>query len=470
MVFYARLNGLSVRGENMRTTLVRLVFGTLVCAVLCQSSVAQRTGYTTSEFGARRDALMSLLGDGLVILFGNASRDPGAHFRQDNDFYYFSGNDDVNAALIMVPRTSQTFLFLPEQNAREEMIDGPNFLKDPRFAEKTGMTGVHPLSYFDEFIARNGTANGLKLHLRLSPRDTVDGARYESDLFYARRSRTHYNDQLPIDYYRIAKLRERYPAYTFSDVTPLIDEMRVIKSQEEIAVLRRNGKLSAEGVRQAMLATRPGAFEYELEAAAMHVVLRGGAKGAAYAPIVGSGPNTCIWHYDKNSRQIEEDDLILMDFGADLDYMAMDITRTWPASGRFTPEQRKVYQTVLEVQKACIEAYRPGVTAEDVQRHVAETMKRKGIDPGSLRGGIGHYVGMSTHDVGPRGPLREGMVFAIEPALYFPEKNLGVRIEDTVLITRDGVEVLTRHVPKEIDEIEALMATRGRATTSGSSR
>jgi Xaa-Pro aminopeptidase len=298
------------------------------------------------------------------------------------------------------------------------------------------------------------------LHLRLSPRDTVDGARSESDLFYARRSRIHYNDQLPIDSYRITKLKERYPAFSFADVTPAIDAMRVIKSAEEIAVLRRNGRVSAEAVKQAMLASRPGVFEYEIEAAAMGAVLRHGARGAAYAPIVGSGSNSCVWHYDANSRQTSDGDVVLMDFGADLDYMAMDITRTWPVAGVFTKEQREVYQLVLEVQKACIEAYRPGATDADVRKHVADTLKQRGIDPGTLRGGFGHGVGLATHDV-PLGPtLREGMVFAIEPALYFPEKNLGVRIEDTVLITKDGVEVLTKDVPKEIAEIEALMASR----------
>jgi len=136
----------------------------------------------------------------------------------------------------------------------------------------------------------------------------------------------------------------------------------------------------------------------------------------------------------------------------------MDITRTWPASGKFTAEQREVYQIVLAVQKACIEAYRPGVTSEDVRKHVAEAMMKKGIDPRELRGGIGHYVGMCVHDVGPRGVrLKEGMVFAIEPALYYPEKNIGIRIEDTILITKDGCEVLTMGVPKELEEIEGLM-------------
>ena len=148
-----------------------------------------------------------------------------------------------------------------------------------------------------------------------------------------------------------------------------------------------------------------------------------------------------------------------MDFGACLDRLAMDITRTWPASGTFTPEQRKVYRAVLEVQKACIEAYRPGATDQSVRDHVAVVMKQKGIDPMGLEGGVGHFVGLSTHDVGDEeAVLQAGMVFAIEPGLYFPDKNIGIRVEDTVLITKTGCEVLTAGVPKEIEEIERLLA------------
>jgi Xaa-Pro aminopeptidase len=431
--------------EDVMRRTPSLVAVLVVTSLLAAPAVVfgQRTGYSREEFARRRQAVMEQAGGGLIVLFGNDRRDPGTHFRQDNDFYYFTGREDVNAILVMVPKTRASFLFLPEQNAREIMVEGANLLKDPKGADTAGVTAVYALGYVDEFLARNLGGTGQQLHVRLSPPDTVDGARSERDLFYARRSRTHYNDQPPIDYYRIAKLRERYPASTLVDITPRIDAMRVIKSAEEIAVLRRNGKLTADAVTQAMIAS-----------------LKGGAKGAAYAPIVGSGPNSCVWHYDENSRQTRDGDIVLMDFGADLDYEAMDITRTWPVNGVFTKDQREVYQLVLEVQKACIEAYKPGVTGADVQKFVAARLKEKGIDPGTLQGGLGHGVGMATHDVPLGGTLREGMVFAIEPALYFPERNLGVRIEDTVLITKDGVEVLTRDVPKEIADIEALMAAR----------
>jgi len=446
----------------MNSKLARLAAGLLAgLVILSGPALGQRSGFSPAEFQRRRAALMDQLKDGLIVFFGDVGAAPGTHFRQDNDFFYFAGNEDTNAVLVMVPRSKDSYLFLPAQTAREEMVDGPNLLRDAQAKAKTGFTEIFPLSYLDEFLARTMARVEPVFHLRLSPRDTMDGARYETSLLYARQARTHYHDQVPIDNYRLAKLRERYPQFVLKDVTPFVDALRVIKSPEEIEILRRNGRISAEAVKEAMRTTRPGVFEYEIEAAAMHIVLRNGARGAAYAPIVGSGPNSCIWHYDRNDRRVAAGDLVLMDFGADLDHMAMDITRTWPAAGRFTPQEREVYEIVLAVEKACLEAYRPGATSTDVQDHVARVLKDRGLDPRGLRGGFGHGVGLSTHDVPLGGVLKEGMVFAIEPALYYPEKAIGIRIEDTVLITRDGCEVLTRDVPKEIAEVEALVGGRG---------
>ncbi len=429
----------------------------LAALILLPPLAAERTGFSKEEFARRRAALMALLQDGVAVFFGDAQAPAGSHFRQDNDFFYFCGNEDLNAVLVMLPATKEAHLFLPQQSAREELMGGPNLLKDPQAGEKWGFASLRPATELDEFLSRTlGRARPV-LHLRLSPRDTMDEARSEVGLFAGRRARLHYNDQLSPDQYRTAKLRERYPQCEFRDLAPAVDGLRAIKSAEEIEVLRRNGRLSAEAVKKAMLAGRPGAFEYEVEAAAMGVVLRGGARGAAYAPIVGSGPNTCVLHYERNDRRIEAGDLVLMDFGADLDHLAMDISRTWPASGTFTAEARELYRAVLETQKACIEAYRPGATPKDVAEHVARRLKELGIDRPGLGGGFGHGVGLSTHDVPLGGVLKEGMVFAIEPGLYDPARNLGIRIEDTVLVTKDGCEVLTKDVPKEIEALERLL-------------
>jgi Xaa-Pro aminopeptidase len=448
---------------SMRSRFSALAIVLSILAAVPGAVFGQRTGYSRDEFVRRRETLMDRVKNGTIIFFGEVASPPGGHFLQDNDFYYFTGVEDAGAILLMGPATRRVVLFLPQKSDREKMVEGPNLLDDPAAAGKNGFTEIFPLSYFDEYIARNAFRNGAAFRIRLSPRDGLDSARSETSLFFARKTRSPYNDQTSLDGFRIAKLRERYPAFALEDITPFVDRMRMIKSAEEIAVLRRNGRISAEGVKAAIKITKPGIFEYGIEAAAMGVVLAGGATGAAYAPIVGSGPNSCIWHYDRNSRRVEAGDLVLMDFGACLDHMAMDITRTWPASGKFSDEQKRIYRAVLEVEKACIEAYRPGATTESVRKHVAAALKAKGIDSLGLEGGLGHFVGLSTHDVGPWDfTLEEGMVFAIEPALYYPDKQIGIRVEDTVLITRGGCEVLTRDVPKEIEEIENLLGAKDR--------
>ncbi|MGB9906475.1 MAG: aminopeptidase P N-terminal domain-containing protein [Candidatus Saccharicenans sp.] len=430
----------------------------------CGQVLAQATSpaaYTPGEFEKRRQALMQAVGQGMIILFASPGQTGAGHFRQDNDFYYFTGLEDANAVLVMIPSTGDSFLFVPQKTEREKMMEGGNSLDDPGARERLKLRNIYPVSYLDEFLARLAGRQDQLLYLRLSPEDSVGESRSETALFLARRHRNPYNAQPSLNQFRAERFRQLYPAAQLKDVTPFIDALRMIKTGEEIAILRQNGKISAEAVKKAMLASRPGAYEYELEAAAVEVLLRNGCRGPAYPPIIGSGPNTCIQHYEKNNRRMESGELVLMDFGGDLNYLTMDITRTWPVSGRFTEEQKKIYRVVLEVQKACLEAFRPGVTSRDVQEYVARKMKEKGIDPLGLRGGLGHLVGLSVHDVQSGDlVLKEGMVMAIEPALYYPEKNLGIRIEDTVLITRDGCEVLTSAVPKEIEEIEALLAKR----------
>jgi len=415
----------------------------------------------TSPYAERRASLMKSIKQGPVILFGETDTHPGKRFRQDNDFFYLSGINDPCAVMVISAENDRTVLFLPRQSERERMIDGENMLLDPDAPGRLGVGAIYSASYLDEYLARILRRSGSRLWVRLSPADPQDGSRWETGIFTARAGRCAYNDVPTLDQQRVKRLRERYPFAELGDISPVLDRMRMIKDAHEIEILRRNGRISAEAVVAAIKATRPGAMEYELEAAAVGHILKNGADGPAYAPIVGSGPNSCVWHYNRNQRKMQAGEVVLMDFGADLEHYAMDITRTWPVSGKFTPEQRKLYATVLAIQKASIEAYRPGVTLADVKRHVAHRMREWKIPDRGLEGVIHHYVGLSTHDVGQEGlPLEAGMVFTAEPGLYDSKTGIGIRIEDTVLITPDGCEVLSRFVPKEIDEIEALMAKK----------
>jgi Xaa-Pro aminopeptidase len=209
---------------------------------------------------------------------------------------------------------------------------------------------------------------------------------------------------------------------------------------------------------RAIARSAPGRFEYELEADATAWMLRHGFQQPAYPAIVGSGPNANQWHYEDNGRRMEAGDLVVMDYGGSLDHLTIDITRTWPVSGEFTARQRAAYECVLAANEAIIAAIAPGVTREAVQAIAEDVFEAHGFDPTYAY--VGHYVGLSVHDVGDwSAPFEEGMVLAIEPILDLPDEGLHVRIEDTVRVTADGAEVLTAAVPKQIDALLALVGT-----------
>jgi len=206
-----------------------------------------------------------------------------------------------------------------------------------------------------------------------------------------------------------------------------------------------------------MRSAAPGAYEYELAARAQFEFLRLGAAGYAFHPIVGSGPNSCVLHYSRNRRKMMPGEMVVIDFGPDYGYYAADVTRSFPVSGRFGAEQAKVYRAVLEAQEAALAKVRPGATFREVEEAAGEALDRHGYG-GRAPHRFVHHVGMAVHDVGDGAPLEPGVVIAVEPGVYLKEKNLGVRIEDTVLVTESGHEVLTSGAPREIAGIEALMA------------
>ncbi len=439
----------------------RSIIPALLLAVASGLFSSPPAPFSPDECARRRGRMIAAAGEGLILLFGETDAPAGARFRQDNDFYYLTGCDDRGAVLVMLAPGGEAHLFLPEQGPREIMVEGANLLRREEAASRWQLTRVAGLSALDEFLARQMRMARPVVHARLSMGDTIDSDRGEAQLYAARRRRSHFNDHPGPDRARVAKLRSLFPQAELRDVAPLIDGLRVIKSPAEIEALRRNGRLSAEAVRQAMLRTRPGEREWTLEGAAVGWVLGHGARGPAFQPIVASGPNACTWHYDRNDRVMAAGELVLMDFGADLDHLCMDISRTWPVSGTFSSEQREIYRAVLEVQKATIAACRPGRNAAEIRRLASAALAARQVDARGLSCDIHHYVGLATHDGAPLdAPLREGMVLAVEPGLYYPEQGIGVRIEDTILITADGCEVLSAAAPKEIGEIEELFKNR----------
>lgn len=441
----------------LRDAAARLTVLLLLGLVWSAAPAAERMGYPPGEFAARRQRLAAAVQRGTVVMFGATTPSPGVRFRQDNDFFYLTGNESLNAALVIDASTSDAHLFLPKLSPAEIRYEGPNWLEEADAARTYGFASIQPLAAMPEFLARRrGNPGSELLWTRLSERDAVNFGRADAAIQTARRLTNPFAQHPTEDALRVAALREQFPYYTLQDVTPHLDRLRLIKTPREIEILRYNGRVSAEAIRRAIAATAPGRFEYELEAEATHWLLLHGLQGAAYPAIVASGPMGNRWHYEDSGRRMSAGELVVMDYAGSLDYLTVDITRTWPVSGRFTDAQRRAYQTVLEAQQAVIAAIGPGV-ARSVVRTIAEDIFRThGFDPRYAY--VGHYVGLSVHDVGDWSlPFEAGMALAIEPILDIPDEQLHIRIEDTILVTPTGAEILSAGVPKDIGALLALM-------------
>jgi Xaa-Pro aminopeptidase len=433
-----------------------LVF-TLVVFAWPAAPSADRMGYPPEEFAGRRQRLAKALQRGTVVMFGETTPPAGIRFRQDNDFFYLTGNESINAVLVMDAATSASHLFMPKLTPRDVQYEGPNWLSEADAAKRYGFASIQPLAALPDFLAaRNSVAGGDLIWTRLSNRDSVSHGRTDEAGNLTRRRLNAFAQHPTEDALRVAALRERFPAYQVQDIVPHLDRLRVIKTPREIDIMRYNGRISAEAIRRAIQATAPGKFEYELEAEATYWMVRHGIQGAAYPAIVGSGPMGNRWHYEDNGRRLNPGELIVMDYGGSLDYLTIDITRTWPVSGTFTDAQLRAYQTGLDAQKAIIAAIRPGVTRDAVRKIAEDIFRKNGFDPRYAY--IGHYVGLSVHDVGDwNAPFEAGMTLAIEPIIDIPEQQLHIRVEDTILVTPNGAEILSSGLPKEVGELLSLI-------------
>lgn len=410
------------------------------------------------EFARRRSELAKQLKTGYLLLFARINLPEANHYREDNDFYYYTGIADPGAVMVMDVVKGYTMIFEPDQG-RGKQILGANLLSmTPEQREKLGFKTVLPLSIFDRGLT-GALSKETDLWLRLGFADRADGERQEVGGDYAEQYMHPYGDPTPGDRAAIHKLAERYPAAHQRDATPFIDQMRNIKTPQEIAVMRRNGALSAEGIKQGIEHAHPLIWEYQIEAQADYVFRNAGAQGWAYPAIVGTGENINTWHYFNDRRQIQPNDLVVFDFAADLDHMTMDITRTFNVSGKFTPEQAKWYAVDLECQKAVIALLKPGNTYDQASDAGKAVLAKYGEDK-QWYGFPGHFVGLATHDVlRPTGPIKAGQVVTVEPIVEFPDKQMHFRIEDTILITDSGPDILSSGVPKEMSEVEKLVGT-----------
>src|SRR5579863_3224055 len=411
------------------------------------------------EFARRRSDLAKQLKTGMLLLFARNVLPEANHYREDNDFFYYTGLADPGAVLVMDVESGRTIIFEPQQSSRVKQVYGANLLSLSADQQgKMGYPAVLPIANLDGYFAFF-LSKETDLWVRLGFADKADGARPEVGRDYAEEYNTPYGDPTPGDRAAFQKLALRYPAAHQRDVTPFIDDMRNIKTPQEIAVLRRNGALSAEGVRQAIAHAKPGMYEYQIEARADYVFRDSGAQGWAYPAIVGTGENINTWHYFSDRRQIHANDLVVFDFAADLDQMTMDITRTFNISGKFTAEQAKWYAVDLESQKASIAMLKPGNTYEQAADAGKAAFTKNGIEKQWL-GFPGHFVGLATHDVKrPTGPIKAGQVVTVEPIVEFPDKQMHFRVEDTILVTENGPEILSSGVVKEMTDVEKLVGS-----------
>lgn len=399
------------------------------------------------------------------------SNDTHYRFRQDSDFLYLTGFDEPDSIAVITPGRDQKYtLFVRPRDPAQEIWVGRRAGVEGAKSE-LGADEAFPIAEFNEKLL-----------------DLLDG----SKVLYYRLGVNEEMDKQLISTIASVRTLNRKPIavpQTIIDPATIVHEMRVIKSDEEIEIMQTAADIAAEAHVEAMKAVRPGMKEYEVEALIEQIFRRRGANGPAYTSIVGAGANATVLHYINNDGELRDGELLLVDAGAEYKGYASDITRTFPINGRYSQGQREIYDLVLKAQMACVDLVRPGTTHEQLKQHSIEVLTEGMVELGLLKGspeelikekkyeqfymhGLGHMLGIDVHDVGvyyqdkKSRPLEPGVVMTVEPGIYVapdtknvPEKYLGigVRIEDDVLCTNNGPRVLTSKVPKQAEEIEALM-------------
>ena len=441
--------------------------------------------FPPEEFAARRAKVYDAIGKEAVALVQGAPAPEGyLRFRQANDFYYLCGVEVPHAYLLLDGASRRATLFLAHRNERLERSEGKVLsAEDAELVTKlSGIEAVAGTDLLGEALARHGQRGATKaVFVPLQPAEGLsvsrDGALRavgvtSSDPFDGRPSR---------EGVLARHLRDRYPWMEIRNLTPALDEARLVKSPREIALIKRATRLACLSILEAMRSTEPGILEHELDGVSRFVYYRHGAQGEAYYSLVASGRNAWYPHYSSGKRKMLDGEMVLMDHAPDVGYYMSDITRMWPVNGRFSSEQRELYGFYLATYRAILEAIRPGVTQAAAMEEAAAEMERltaairfskpiyekaakefvKSYKESAKRGGLGHQVGMSTHDVGRSDVLRPGMVFTIEPQFRVPEEQLYWRLEDLIVIGETKAEVVSDWLPMDVEAIEKVMQEPG---------
>ncbi len=451
---------------RMRSGIPAKIIAFSVITLLATSALSAALLFDKAEYAARRQKLMEKIPDGTAIIFGAQPIASYYPYFQSNDFLYLTGVEIPNAVLVVdgIRKTSLLFFTTTEAAARNEGISA-DLVKNPK--EITGIEQVLPYENFSMMLTMLASRAKV-LYTPFYPEELAREASTEKFRTLQRNQMLNFWDQrLTREQQFIKLLREKFPMTEIRDCSNFIWELRAIKSPAEIEMMRKAGRIGVKAHTEMMKATRPGMYEYELAAVFDYINEKEGAQELAYGVIISSGENHPYVHYYRHDRLLKDGDFIVCDAAPDLNYYDIDITISYPANGKFTPRQKEVYEAALAVHEANMKVYRPGLTAEQCRMEVDEILTKQGFDLkkdyfNRMRGGFGHYVGMATHDVtgGPQ-VLKPGMVFANEPMVIYAAENLGVRVEDTVLITETGCENLTAGIPRTVKDIEELMKKPG---------
>ncbi|HXF49735.1 MAG TPA: Xaa-Pro peptidase family protein [Verrucomicrobiae bacterium] len=412
---------------------------TLFALVIAIGIASATYGLPKEIFKERRARLMELMGDGVAVLYGRTGSFEG-EFEQDNNFYYLTGVEEPGAILVLAPkeRSRKDVLLLAPRNPEDERWSGERPSLGKKLEDSLGF----------EYVGRTGGL-GWMVNSYLQ---------HTTNLCYLSPPVAS-NSPIPADLNFYKDVTARVPGTSIKNMSHLIREMRAIKSEEELVVMRKAIDITGEAFGKAASTIKPGMTERDIQDIIENEFKARGARRVAFPSIVATGKNTTILHYRRNDAVIKEGDLFLMDIGAEFDHYAADVSRTIPVSGKFTPEQRKIYEIVLRAQKAAMAKIKPGAyVREDVHAEAKRVIEEAGYGEYFIHG-TSHFIGLDVHDVGDYGsPLKAGMVISVEPGIYIPETGIGVRIEDDVLVTKTGYRLLTGHIPRETDEIEKLMS------------
>lgn len=409
----------------------------------------------------RRRRVQEQLDDDAVAVFFGASDARGygdvGTFRQEPTFFYLTGVE-LPGALLVLEREKET-LFLPDRRPNIEAWTGPKLGPGEATARELG---------FDEVCGREAGEVVVDARRRPYPgvKDRIAGALAGGGSLWLMLPAASSSGSLCEELRFAQALRDRLPTFAVRDLTPTITEMRLAKDEVEVALIGKAVGATIDAMRAAARAVRPGVGEAAVDGAAFAALRAAGADGWAFPPIVGSGQTGCVLHYDANRGVLAEGELVVVDIGARWGYYCGDLTRTFPVGGRFTPRQRDLYRAVLGAHAAAVATLRPGGTIAEARRAAFDSFERCGLsgDGGATLGkffihGIGHFLGLETHDVGGEEPLlRPGMVITIEPGVYLPGEGVAVRIEDDFLITAGGAECLSVDLPRELEAVEAMVA------------